>query len=291
MLFQLVGQELRRFPVLLAGRPGWTEDDRWEWTQEFFAAKGPSVTAGVLAQTTDVASMGRYLRRAVRHFLVDRARQTPRGAVRRKVEDLLAASPEFGQVPDRTPGAGRWQLAGAPRPPYGGGLQPLVAAAYAVPGVEVVRWSGTRRAPLASDESLTAILRAVLETADGCLEVAQLTAVLLERFPAAVEYADPALDDGGVDEAAAPAADGPDVMVEVSDRGREVYEQLSASQRALLPHLDAPIGEQATVIGVGRSQAYVASGRLKALLVELVPDDELRADVVGEVLRLCVVNQ
>ena len=129
-----MGDELQRFPVLLDHGPGWTKDAIWEWTQSFYAAKGTAVTAGMLAQTGDVASMARYLRRSVRHFLVDEARKTPIGAVRRKLEELVAATPEFVQVPAGTPGAGRWQLDGEPQPPYGDELRPLVAAAYSVRG-------------------------------------------------------------------------------------------------------------------------------------------------------------
>jgi hypothetical protein len=290
LLFQLVGEELQRFPVLLDPGAAWTEDAIWEWTQSFYAAKGIAVTAGVLAQTADVASMGRYLRRSIRHFLVDEARKTPVGAVRRKIDELLAATPEFIQVPAGTPGAGRWQLDGEPQSPHGGELRPLVAAAYAVPDVRAVRWSGARRTPLAKDESLVAIIRAVLGTAAGSLEVAQLTWVMLQRFPAAVEYADATLDETVFRRAVAPPEERPDVVVEVSERALEVYEQLSPSQRALLPHLDKPISEQAQILEVGRSQAYVASGKLKAMLIELVPEDDLRADVTLEVLRLCVVN-
>jgi hypothetical protein len=69
------------------------------------------VTAGVLAQTVDVGSMARYLRRSVRHFLVDQARKMPVSAVRRKVEELVATAPEFVRVPEGAAGAGRWQLA------------------------------------------------------------------------------------------------------------------------------------------------------------------------------------
>ena len=107
--------------------------------QEFFAAKGPAVTAALLAQVTDVASMARYLRRSLRHFLVDCARDTDLGAIRRKIEDLLSATEAFTRVPPGAPGAGWWQLAGDPLPAYGGDLQPLVAAAYAVPDVQAVR--------------------------------------------------------------------------------------------------------------------------------------------------------
>ena len=281
---------MKRFPVLIDRGTTCTEDAVWEWTQDFFAAKGKAVTAGVLAQTIDAASMARYLRRTVRHFLVDQARKTPAGAVRRKIEELLAAAPEFVQVPEGHAGAGRWQVAGNPQPPYAGELGLLVAVAYAVPGVQAVRWSGARRARLARDESLVAILRAVLERAGASLEVAQLTYVLVRRFPAAVEPADAALDERTFDRAVAPVEDRPDVVVEVSERARQAHEQLSPSQRVLLPHLDKPIAEQAQILGVGRSQAYAAIGKLKALLDELVPDDELRGEVTVEVLRLCVVN-
>jgi hypothetical protein len=129
-----------------------------------------------------------------------------------------------------------------------------------------------------------------LSAAAGSLELAQLADVLVRRFPAAVEAADAALDEGAFDRVAAPARDRPDVVVECSERAREVYEQLSPSQRALLPHLDKPIGDRAQVLGVGRSQAYAASGKLSALLAELVLDDELREEVTMEVLRLCVVS-
>jgi hypothetical protein len=115
---------------------------------------------------------------------------------RRERRDAAAATPAFTQVPPRTPGAGRWQLAGPAQPPYRGALGPLVAAAHAVLGVQAVRWSGKRRAPMARDESLVDILRAVLQAAGGSLEVAQLTAVLVRRFPAAVVKQEPVQDGG-----------------------------------------------------------------------------------------------
>jgi len=289
LLFQLVREEARRFPVLEPDS-GWTEDDVWDCTQDFFAAQGSRVTAAVLTQTADVDSMGRYLRRSIRNFLVSEARKTPTGAVRRKIEDLLAVSPMFERVPTGAPGAGRWQLASAQWPPYAGELRPLVAAAYSVAGVRTVRWSGERRAPLASDDSLIAILTAVLSAAAGSLEIAELTWVLLQRFPAAVEPADATLDQSTFELAIAPLQDRPDVLVEIGARAQEVYEQLSPSQRALLPHIARPVADQMQVLDVRRSQAYEAARKLKAVLEELVPEDDLRGDVTLEVVRLCVVN-
>jgi hypothetical protein len=109
-----------------------------EWTQEFFAAKGKAVTAALLAQTADIDSMSRYLRQSIKRFLVYAARGTEVGAIRRKIEDPLAEASEFAQVPPGKAGAGRWQLVGSPQAHYGGDLGPLVAAAYAVPGVQAV---------------------------------------------------------------------------------------------------------------------------------------------------------
>ncbi|MFI6298339.1 hypothetical protein ACIBEJ_42580 [Nonomuraea sp. NPDC050790] len=289
LLFKLMREEVRRFPVLEPGS-GWTEDSVWDLVQSFFAAKGRQVTAAVLAQTANLPSMERYLRRSIRNFLVSEARKTPVGSVRRKIEELLAATLKFEQVPSGTPGAGRWQLVGAQFAPYSGELRPLVAAAYSVPGVLAVRWSGERRAPLASDDSLIAILEAVFSAATGSLEVAALTWIFLQRFPAAAEYADATLDQTAFDLAVAPFEDRPDVLVEVGERAQEVFAQLSPSQRALLPHLNKPAGDQMQVLGVGRTQAYEAAKKLKAVLSEMVPDDDLRENVMLEVLRLCLVN-
>ena len=106
----------------------------------------------MLAQTNDVDSMARYLRKAVRYYLVSRARKTPMGAIRGKIEDLLASTPDFVQVPAGRPGAGRWHLSTVGGPPYAGEMRPLVEAAYEVAGVEEVlvretvhRWRETGR--------------------------------------------------------------------------------------------------------------------------------------------------
>lgn len=289
LLRDLVRQEVQRFPVLEPGS-GWAQDAVLETVQSFFAAKGKAVTAAVLAQASDIESMSRILRRSVRNYLISEARKTPSGAVRRKIEDLLGAEGEFARVPSGQPGAGRWHLAGSEAAPWAGDLRLLVEAAYAVPGVHAVRWSGSRRSPLASDQALLEILRAVLKAAQGSMDASQLTAVLVRRFPVAVEHADATLDGESYDLAVAPLEERPDIVAEVTDLAREVYGQMSASQRALLPHLDEPVEDQMVVLGVGRTQAYDVARRLRALLHELIGADEFRDEIGLEVLRLCVVS-
>lgn len=289
LLTQLVRQEVQRFPVLEPGS-GWTQDAILETVQSFFAAKGKAVTATVLAQANDIESMSKILRRSVRNYLISEARKTPSGAVRRKIEDLLAVGGDFSRVPAGRAGAGRWHLAGSATTPWAGDLRLLVEAAYAVPGVRAVRWSGSRRSPLASDQALAGVLRAVLKAAQGSVDASQLTTVLIRRFPLAAEQADATLDSDIYDLAVTPLEDRPDIVTEVSDLAREIYEQMSASQRALLPHLDKPVEDQMEILGVGRTQAYELARRLKALLSELIGAEELRDEIGLEVLRLCVVN-
>lgn len=59
------------------------------------------VTAMLLAQAVDDDSMGRLLRISIKRWLIDQARQTAVGALRRRLEELLSAVEAFEQVPGR----------------------------------------------------------------------------------------------------------------------------------------------------------------------------------------------
>jgi hypothetical protein len=98
-------------------------------------------------------------------------------------------------------------------------LQDLVTVAYAVPGVQRVRWpSGSRRSPIAERKSLVAIAEAVLDAAGGSLAVSQLVAVFAQRFPAAVDLGDAPMSEEVQATATAPAEDRPDVQVVAAEQ-------------------------------------------------------------------------
>ena len=139
LLCALMAEETRRFVVL---RPpgGWARDEIESLVSEFFIEKGQSLTADLVTIGVTPEVVGKVTRRWIRNFLIDRARRTPLGRIRRKLEeDMLGQYPEFLQVPPGEEGAGRWYLAGQPSYPYGGDFTPLIEAAYAVPGVKAVR--------------------------------------------------------------------------------------------------------------------------------------------------------
>jgi hypothetical protein len=287
LLVALVWEETRRFPVL---RPpgGWNRDAVEDLASEFFVEKVQKLTAELVAVGVTPDVIGKLMRRSVRNFLIDRARATPLGRIRRKVqEDMLGDCPEFLQVPDGEEGAGRWYLAGRSSLPYGGDFAPLISAAYAVPGVKAVRWSGPRRPPLTSDSSLRAIVAAVLTAADGSLEVAQLVHVLAQRFPAAAEPEDSTMDDARFERMTMEAKDDPGLALEIAESATAVYDQLSPSQRAIAPYLDCDIKIIMEVLRVGHSRAYEAVKHVRDVLDRALPDDHTRGIVCAAVIRMC----
>ena len=290
LLFDLTRQEAQRFPVL---RPtsGWNGDAIEDLIHTFFADKGEAITSALLATVTDIDSMRRYIRASVRNFLVDQARKRPLGRIRRKIEDLLASNGHlYSRVPDGNPGAGQWHLNSIVRAPYAGDFRTLVTAAKSVKGIKPVRWDGSRQGPLATDAELNSILSAVFLKADGSLDIPTLTLVLVERFPYAVEMEDTVLDDRQWELYSTPAEQQPGYALGISESAFEVYCQLSPSQRSLLPHLGKPVEERMEILELGRSQTIVISNTLKAMMKSMVPDDDDRAAVAMEIVRLCIVN-
>lgn len=294
LIFQFVREEAHRFPVL-APRSGWQDADLEDLCGEFLADRIQQVTVMLLAQAGDEASMGRLLRKSIRHWLIDQARKTAVGALRRRLENVLAAADAFEQVPAGDAGGGRWRLTSTSVPPWAGSTEDLVDAARAVPNVKIPKWSSTtRRGPVADRRSIVAVAAAVLNAAGGSLEVAQLVAVLVARFPVVLD--DPVvcslpddLDNSvGLDEAltAEQQLVAADHEVDAAVTAAEVVGMLAPWERRIVPHLDNPLAIQ-TVLGCGRSQAYQHARRLKEKLTQLVGDSDSVRVVGLEVIRLC----
>jgi hypothetical protein len=293
LIFQFVREEAHRFPVL-APRSGWQDADLEDLCGGFLADRIQQVTVMLLAQAGDEESMGRLLRKSIRYWLIDQARKTAVGALRRSLEKVLAAEDAFEEVPAGEAGGGRWRLAGTSVRPWSGSTEDLVDVARAVPNVKIPKWSSTtRRGPVADRRSIVAVAGAVLDAAGGSLEVAQLVAVFVARFPVVLDPAVCSLPDDldsniGLDEALTPEQQlvAVDDEVDAAVTAAEVAGMLAPWERQIVPHLDNPPAIQ-TVLGCGRSQAYQHARRLKEKLTQLVGDgDSLR--VVGlEVIRLC----
>lgn len=283
---KLVREELARM-LVLAGR----ESD--DVVQDFFVDRLKSVTAMLMVQATDEASFGKLLRKSIRHWLIDQARKTGGGALRRSIEKILKDD-AFEQVPDGDPGAGRWRLSGTEGAPFGGDLEPLVEAARDVADVRVPKWtSGSRRPPLADHASLVAIMRAVLTKAEGSLEPAQLVFVFTQRFAAALDPIVGSVSDvaeSGELPSGEPTAEdlviAADTELDTACAAVEVHARLSADERTIIPVLDdvAAVRER---LSLGRSRAYEMIERTRTKLVELAGTGPDAQQIVLEVIELC----
>ncbi|MEU9546993.1 hypothetical protein [Streptomyces mirabilis] len=294
LINKLVREEVRRIPAL-SPSAGWQEADLEDLLYEFLADRLKPVTVNLLAQATDDDSVGRLLRVSIRHWLIDQARKTAVGALRRSLETVLSDSDTFEAVPLGEPGAGRWRLSGTAVQTWSGSPKPLIEAAHAVPNVKIPKWtSETRRAPVADRESIKAVIRAVLSTAAGSMEVAQLVDVFTARFPVALDPVVVSLPDDAGSQIAADAHVSPeeivlarDVEARAASAAAEIVAMLSPQERRMVPSLNSA-GEMQELLGCGRSQAYHQMARLKEKLRQLVGDGDGVRSVRSGVIRLCV---
>ncbi|WP_163571927.1 hypothetical protein [Fodinicola feengrottensis] len=250
--------------------------------------------ATLLAQVSDDAALGRYLRVSIRHWLIDRARKSRLGSLRRTLEDVLSKDDRIEKVPAHEPGAGRWRMVGTSDPPWSGRTDDLVVAARMVRSVRIPKWSGESRAPVADRASLGSVAVAVLSAASGSLEIGQLTVVFARRFPVVLDPIEMSLTDESVGELTADVLSPEEQLIAAEDEADaaatalSIVGMLSPLQRLLVPHLENA-EEVRRLVGCGRSQAYHQMRCLKERLAELVGEgDDVRA--VGlEVIRLCGV--
>lgn len=280
LVSQIVESVARKFPVLKPSG-GWSDDAFEDLSQQFLAVKHAKIPEA-LATVDDLESLTRYVRSMVRNFLVDEARRTPRGRVRRKVEELLTQGSAYRQVGDL------WQHLDDDSV-YGGDIKALIQAAFAV-RVAIKVWIGERDAPMASDGDLHRVLEAVFVAAGGRLSAADLEEVFIKRFGYAVRLADAELDE----EDHAPessAAERPEVTVETEEHAAEIWDALSPVERRLLPVLDDSIGARMSATGKGRSQTFVLTDQIKARLREVLAQDEKGLRVLRLLTYWCVVGR
>lgn len=290
----IVREGLRRFPSL---RDVHEPEDV---VQEFFVDRIKPLTALLLAEATSDDSFGKLVRRTVQNWLIDRARATGTGPLRRSIEKVLAESPQFERVPPGHEGAGRWRLTDINGEPWGGDTGELVAVAWEVPNVRVPRWSSSsRRPPVADRASLVAIAHAVLQSAGGSLETAQLVHVFADRFAAALDPIVVSLDrdsDGDEDEGSTDVPSGQpspedlviaeSVAVDVAVSAAEIVGRLTEIERAIVPVLADSAAVQRR-LGLGRSQSAQVASTLKLKIRALAGTDADREEIVREVIALC----
>lgn len=247
---------------------------------------GQQFVTSCFALAADDASLERLFLTSIKNFLIDEAKKTPRGKLRRRIARLMGADASFRRMPGPPP---RWALSEHPEGAvWQGDPDDLVAEAWRVRGVGITRWNHSGPTPAQTVRALMAIVMQVLCHARGAVREEDLAKVLESRF----ELLSPArftplyADDGalaGPVEASAAEADTPGAGGAAAD----IWQRLTANEHLLLPYLDEDAHHAAQLLEIRQAQAGAVLAGLKAKLLLALSEDNDREAVVGALLRRC----
>jgi len=202
---RLVSAHLRSGVVspTLSGSGSWSDEAVADATHDWLSEK--LLTGSLLLafdRTTTPQALARYLERALRNWLRDRARTRswPRILLRSR-QILERDNGRFTPFDDQPNWMERrWGLDGWTRPQRVEDELAVIRAVYGGPDLEIIRESGARAAAILSTPDLERLLENVLETVDGTITLAQLDRAFRHRFAWAFEAAAVELDEAAEEE-------------------------------------------------------------------------------------------
>ncbi|MFF4693432.1 hypothetical protein [Streptomyces sp. NPDC001307] len=270
------------------GYEEWNDDAAYDVITAMLTREGAGqqFVTSCFALAADDASLERLFLTSIKNFLIDEAKKTPRGKLRRRIARLMGADASFHRTPGPPP---RWALS---EPPEGavwqGDLDYLVAEAWRVRGVGITRWNHSGPTPVQTVHALMTILVQVLRHAQGAVREEDLAKVLESRFDllSPARFTHLYADDGalaGAVEANAAEADPAGAVGAAAD----IWQRLTANERLLLPYLDEDAHHAAQLLEIGQTQAGAVLAGLKAKLLLALSQDSDREAVMGALLRRC----
>lgn len=236
-------------------------------------------------KAVDDTSLEKLFFISIKYFLIDEAKSTPRGKLRRRFAKRLAEDDRFRAVPGASP---RWALASHPADAvWQGDLDELVRAAWEVRGVWITAWNHSGPTPQKTSHALMTVLTAVLEAAGGAVREEDLAKALEARFDllSPPRFTDLHAGNGSLIDSDVDQAQESDPVAAESVAG-ELWEEMSPQERRLLPHLGDGPAAVASFLGLGRHQAQAIMDALsEKLRLALTGDRNDLRDVVAVLLR------
>lgn len=267
------------------GHSAWTDEAVDELLFEMISKKGEKFILGCFLKAIDDTSLEKLFFTSIRRFLIDEAKSTERGKLRRRFAKRLAEDSQFRAVSGASP---RWALAShPPGAVWQGDLEDLIRAAWRVRGVWVTAWNHSGPTPRKTMDALMTVLLGVLETAGGAVREEELAKVLEARFEllASPQFTSLYADDGALIDGVADQRQGAD-LVAAESAADEIWSQMSPQERTLLPFLEENPADVAVLLGLGYQQisAIMEALREKLRLV-LVGDGSDPRELAKELLR------
>ena len=183
LLLRLVHQVRRAsgFPPP-EGHTVWSDDAAYDVISAMLSQEGAGQRFVTIcfAQAADEASLERLYLTTIKNFLIDEAKKTPRGKLRRRIARLMGEDTAYRRSSGSPP---RWALAEhAEGTVWQGDLDDLIAEAARVEGVGITRWNHSGPTPRQTVHALKTVLMRVLQHARGAVREEDLAKVLQARF-------------------------------------------------------------------------------------------------------------
>ncbi|MFD0257497.1 hypothetical protein [Kitasatospora indigofera] len=271
------------------GYAQWSDDAAYDVITALLTREGEGrkFVTGCFTLAADDASLERLFLATIKNFLIDQAKKTPRGKLRRRIARLMSEDSAYRKGAGSPP---RWALAEhAADAVWQGDLDDLVAQAARVTGVGITRWNHSGPTPGQTVHALKSVLLCVLQYAQGAVREEDLAKVLEARFEllAPARFAALYADEGTVSElveqhaAAAPDPVGGDGMAE------DIWQRLSPNERLLLPYLDEDAHHAAQLLEIRQGHAAAVLSNLKTKLRKALSTEGDRQAVMAALLRRC----
>nr|WSW42934.1 hypothetical protein OG296_07280 [Streptomyces sp. NBC_01001] len=285
-LLRRVGRQVARtqgFPPP-ADHAAWTDDAVDDLLFEMLSRKGEQFVLNLSLKAIDDTSLEKMFFTSIKNFLIDEAKGTERGKLRRRFATRLAQDNRFRAMP-----GSRWALTSHPAGAvWQGDLDDLVGAAWGARGVWITAWNHSGPTPKKTVHALMTVLTTVLEAAGGAVREEDLAKVLEARFEllAPPRFVSLYADDGAVIDSISDETQSADPVAADILAG-EIWDGMSPQERSLLAHLDDDPTEVAALLGIGRHQASAIMEALREKLrLALTDDGSDPRDVAAALLRL-----
>ncbi|OLT22323.1 hypothetical protein BJF81_00170 [Ornithinimicrobium sp. CNJ-824] len=234
----------------------------------------------VLEKARDQGSLERLLLTTIENVLIDEAKATETGKLRRRLINVLGKDARFVHLsePEEC-----WALQGGPQSMWQGDLDVLIQAALRVRGYEIRSWNtaGPTAAPVAL--ALRQISHGVLAHADAAVRAQELATVLRIRFVHIAPLNAASMT--AVPAEAAPVTqekDNPENVVILEIAADTIWSTLTPTERMVVAYIGQDPNEWARSCSLRPRQAAAIVAALIAKLQAAVSDEERAEDLIRE---------